>query len=213
DSSGAPGALVAVSSPLTFASTQAAGWYPLPLPSAVELPAGTYWIGEFTGPTSRVAGYRYDNVAGARAWNHNMFTSGPSNPFGAVYTDSQQISLYATYSPAVPLNTGAPAISHLAQQGQTLTEVHGGWTNSPTSFSYTGLRCSSLGEGCMAISGATAQTYGPVAGDIGRRLRVREVASNEGGGGFPATSEATAVVVPAIPAVPAIVKPPTISGT
>src|SRR5439155_8394421 len=134
DSSGAPGALVAVSSPLTFASTQAAGWYPLPLPSAVELPAGTYWIGEFTGPTSRVAGYRYDNVAGARAWNHNMFTSGPSNPFGAVYTDSQQISLYATYSPAVPLNTGAPAIVHLAQQGQTLTEVHGEWTNNPTSF-------------------------------------------------------------------------------
>ena len=130
------------------------------LPMGVdELPlSGTYWIGELTGPTSRVAGYRYDNVAGARNWNHNIFSSGPSDPFGAFYADSQQISLYATYTPAaaaaVPVNTGAPTISSVAQQGQTLTEHNGSWTNSPTSFAYRWLQCDSLGASCLPIAGA-----------------------------------------------------------
>src|SRR5207237_398941 len=59
-------------------------------------------------------------------------------------------------------------------------------------------------------SGATSQTYVPVAGDVGHMLKVAETASNAGGSGGPVTSNATAAVVP--PA-PANVKPPTITGT
>src|SRR5205807_1091946 len=98
-------------------------------------------------------------------------------------------------------NTSPPTITGTAKQGQTLTEVHGSWTNSPTSYAYQWLQCN--GEGtlasCTPISGATKQEYAPVEGDVGHKLRVEETASNAGGAGNAATSEATAVVLPAVP--------------
>jgi hypothetical protein len=37
---------------------------------------------------------------------------------------------------ATPSNVSPPTISGTAQQGQTLTETNGVWTNTPTTFSY-----------------------------------------------------------------------------
>ena len=107
DASGAPGRLLGTSAQLTFTSTSAAGWYHLTFPAPVQLAAGDYWIGEITGGTGGVAGYRYDNVAGARDWNSNTYSSGPTDPFGSFTNDNEQISLYATYTPsASPSPTG-----------------------------------------------------------------------------------------------------------
>ena len=72
-----------------------------------------------------------------------------------------------------PASETAPAITGTAQKAQTLTEVHGKWTNEPTSFTYQWLQCDSSGAGCKAIPGATAQTYVPVSADIGHALRVQ----------------------------------------
>ena len=83
--------------------------------------------------------------------------------------------------PPAPENTSLPTITGTAQQGQTLTEEHGAWTNSPTGYNYQWLRCNASGTGCSSISGATAQTYAPVAADVGHELRVQETASNAGG--------------------------------
>jgi hypothetical protein len=99
DSSGVPGSLLATSQQLTFASTSATGWYDLSLSSPVKLAAGSYWIGVITGATAGIAGFRYDNVTGARDYNSNSYAAGPTNPFGAVTTDGEQTSLYATYTP------------------------------------------------------------------------------------------------------------------
>jgi hypothetical protein len=99
DSSGAPGGLLGVSEPLTFKSTNAAGWYDLVFASPVKLAAGNYWIGVITGASSYVAGFRYDAVSGARDYNPNVYTSAPSNPFGTPSVDPEQTSLYATYVP------------------------------------------------------------------------------------------------------------------
>ena len=99
DSGGAPSALLGQTEQLTFSSTQAAGWYDLPLASPLKLAAANYWIGVITGSTSRVIGYRYDKVTGAEDFNENLFSSGPTNPFGSVRLDTRQMSLYATYSP------------------------------------------------------------------------------------------------------------------
>ena len=52
-----------------------------------------------SGATSEVAGFRYDVVSKARAWNGNTYSAGPSNPFGTVNTDGRQLSLFATYVP------------------------------------------------------------------------------------------------------------------
>src|SRR5207302_849876 len=116
----------------------------------------------------------------------------------------------AAVVPPVPTNTAPPTISGTAQQGQTLTEAHGTWTNSPTSFAYQWQQCDSEGNGCVAIPGATKQTYVPVAADVGHTLRVQETASNAGGSSAPASSVATAAVVP-LP--PSNETPPTITGT
>ncbi len=217
DASAKPGALLGVSEALTFKSTNAAGWYDLIFPAALKLAPGNYWIGAITGASSKVAGFRYDSVASSRDYNANTYTSGPTNPFGTVSTDAEQASLYATYTtqaPAPPpVSTAPPTITGTAQQGQTLSEVHGTWTNSPTGYSYEWLRCESSGSGCLAISTAKAQTYVPISADVAHTLKVQETASNEGGPGSPATSAQSAVVQALTVAPPVSTAPPTITGT
>jgi hypothetical protein len=90
-----------------------------------------------------------------------------------------------------------PTISGTAQEGQTLTEQNGAWTNAPTIFSYQWLQCNSLGASCLPIAGAAGQRYVPTAGDVGHALSVQETASNAAGAGSPATSAPTASIVPA----------------
>src|SRR5205807_3699475 len=109
----------------------------------------------------------------------------------------------------VLLEHGQPTITGTPQQGQTLTEHHGEWSNGPTSFTYEWLQCGSKGGTCSPIAGATAQTYVPAAADVGHTIRVRETASNAGGSSVPATSEATAAV---LPAAPKVLTAPTITG-
>src|SRR5271163_4957810 len=56
-----------------------------------------------------------------------------------------------------PVNTAPPTATGTAQQGQTLTEAHGSWTNGPFwNYAYQWQRCNSAGDGCSSISGATA---------------------------------------------------------
>ncbi len=112
--------------------------------------------------------------------------------------------------PPVPVDSTPPTVTGTAQQGQTLTEHHGEWTNSPTSYTYRWMRCTSTGTSCAAIGGATNQTYSPIAEDVGHELRVTETASNAGGSGSAAESKATAVVVPPVPVDSTV---PTITGT
>ncbi len=209
DNAGAPGALLGTSQQLTFTSTSAAGWYDLTFASPLKLAAGNYWIGVITGATAHVAGFRWDSVTGSRDYNANTYASGPTDPFGAVTTDSEQTSLYATYTPP-PVNKARPTISGTAQQGKTLTEAHGSWTNSPTSYAYQWQRCDSAGANCVAISGATAQAYVLVAADVGHTIAVQETASNVAGPGAAAGSAPSVVVAP--PPAPVNTAVPTISG-
>jgi hypothetical protein len=112
-----------------------------------------------------------------------------------------------------PVNSALPTITGTAALGQTLTEVHGTWTNSPISFSYQWEDCDASGANCAAISGATGQTYVVTAADETHTIRVIETASNGSGTSSPATSAQTAAVPAPAPAAPASSAPPTISGT
>src|SRR5207245_2894559 len=111
----------------------------------------------------------------------------------------------------VPVNSAPPTITGTDQQGQTLTEHHGTWTNEPTSFAYQWLQCEGSGANCKEITGATAQTYVPTSSDVGHTIAVQETASNSGGPGEPATSAPTATVA-AAPA-PVNRAPPTVPDT
>jgi hypothetical protein len=95
------------------------------------------------------------------------------------------------------VNTAPPTISGSPQQGETLTEAHGTWTNNPTSFTYQWLQCDNLGNGCLPIEGARAQSYVLASTDVGHTIRVSEEAHNEAGAGGPVESSATGVVVTA----------------
>ncbi len=143
------------------------------------------------GPGSRRA-KAYDGVAGSRAYNANTFASGPSTPFGSATKDSEQASIYATYTPtppqvAAPVNTGSPSISGTAQTGQTLTSTSGSWSESPSSFADQWQRCNATGASCSPVSGATAQTYARGSSDVGFTMRVAVTASNSAGNSGPAS--------------------------
>ena len=92
------------------------------------------------------------------------------------------------------MDASPPTISGSANRGQTLTESHGSWSNSPTGYSYQWQDCDSAANNCSPIAGATGQTYKLTATDVGHTLRVQETASNASGAGTPATSTATAAV-------------------
>ena len=54
---------------------------------------------------------------------------------------------------------GPPAIAGVAQQGQTLLEAHGDWSNGPAGYRYQWVRCDPRGNGCAPLAGANRQTY------------------------------------------------------
>ncbi len=99
-----------------------------------------------------------------------------------------------------PENTSPPTVTGFAEQGVTLTEHHGAWTGSPTSYSYQWERCGFSGGNCHPIASASAQTYTAGEADVGSTLRVRETAHNPSGPG----SADSAIVGPVASDVPAI---------
>ncbi len=203
DSGGSPGALLATGIEVIYrGNTNGSGWFDLPFASPVALSPGTYWLGFITGATTEGFGYAYDSVANSRAYNANSYASGPTNPFGSSTKDSEQASIYATYTsntpPTLPpVNTAPPIITGSAQTGQKLSASTGSWSESPSAYAYQWQRCNSAGASCSSISGATAQTYTVGSPDVGSTLRVSVIASNSAGSSTPVSSAQTAVVVQA----------------
>jgi hypothetical protein len=89
--------------------------------------------------------------------------------------------------PAVPADSGAPAISGNPAVGQTLTCSTGSWSNSPTGYSYLWKRDGS------PIAFAIQSTYQVASADAGHNLTCQVTAYNAGGAGQPATSAAVTV--------------------
>jgi len=116
----------------------------------------------------------------------------PSNTL-CIFGDGDGSILTGKGAPA-PESSTPPTIKGNTVQGETLTEHAGTWLNSPVSFGYQWQRCDSAGNNCVAIGGATAQTYILAEADIGSTIRVQETATNSAGEGPPAVSTATAVI-------------------
>jgi len=163
----------------------------------IALSTGQYDV-RFSSPEDAYVTQYYDLKTSPALADAVTVTTG--SPTGSI--DAELASL--------PVATEAPTISGTAQQGHTLTEVHGSWTGHPTEYAYQWELCNATGGECAAIFEATGQTYVPTLADAGHRLRVSEIASNVAGTGAPAVSAPTAVVLP-LP--PVNVTPPSISGT
>src|SRR4051794_7722149 len=93
--------------------------------------------------------------------------------------------------PEPPAATTAPSVAGNARRGQTLTARVGAWTNSPTAYAYQWQRL--VAAGWEDIDEATGATYVATTEDLGRRLRVAVVASNEDGSAS-AASPASATI-------------------
>ena len=110
-----------------------------------------------------------------------------------------------------PQNTSPPTISGTPQAGQVLSANPGAWSGGQITYAYQWLRCTSSGDGCVNIAGATVQTYLLTSSDVGSTVRVDVTATNSSGS-TTARSAPTAVVT-AAPVAPSNTAPPTISGT
>lgn len=108
-----------------------------------------------------------------------------------------QVTFQATGTPPianVPVAAAPPSITGAPEDGQTLTEEHGIWSNEPTSYAYQWEDCDTSGNSCSPIDGATGQTYALTPADDGHTVRVQEIAINASGPGIPVTSAPSAVV-------------------
>lgn len=111
------------------------------------------------------------------------------------YGGSTYFSFAGSYTPEIsgrdpfisPRNIVLPAITGTAQVGQILTSATGTWDP-------TGTYSRQWFTDGVAISGATAATYVPVVGDIGKVITVRVTATNNRGS-TSATSTGTAAVI------------------
>src|SRR5262249_13759783 len=137
--------------------------------------------------------------------------SPPTSPFGTPTKDSEQASIYATYTPTgAPASWGVPTVSGSPKLGRQLTASPGAWLNFPKAYTYQWLRCSPSGANCSPITLATTPSYPVVEADVESSLRVAVSASNAAGSSPPVSSPATGRV-PGRPPVDST--PPTLSGT
>jgi hypothetical protein len=118
---------------------------------------------------------------------------------------------FAAFTIQGPVNTAPPTITGTAAEGQTLTEHHGSWTGTTSSFVYQWVRCkaSVFTPSCVPISGATGPSYALTEADARSTIEVLETATNVEGASDPVGSAATAAVLTR----PANTAPPTVTGT
>lgn len=119
----------------------------------------------------------------------------PAAPTNDRMTAQVTIKVTASYevtAAAAPANIVLPAVSGVAQVGQTLTALDGEWTGGGVST----YQWQEDDSGWGNIVGATSRTYVPVVGQIGNPLRVIVTRTNSEGS-TQATSQPTADVIAA----------------
>jgi hypothetical protein len=102
-----------------------------------------------------------------------------SNGAGSATSDSAPTGAVTVPSVAPPSSVAAPVVSGSPVVGSSLTATTGSWTGAtPMTYAYQWSRCSTAGDACAPIGGATGAGYAAVAGDVGSTLRVTVTASN-----------------------------------
>jgi hypothetical protein len=89
--------------------------------------------------------------------------------------------------------TTLPTIAGTARVGGVLTVEWGVWSDQPSGYVATWLRCNANGRLCAPIGGATHPTYKPTTADAGHTL-VASVAATAAGATQSALTAATALI-------------------
>src|SRR5262249_54121749 len=94
------------------------------------------------------------------------------------------------YPTGPPLLSTPPTLVGPPEAGRLLAAVPGtGEGGKPLTFWYEWRRCDAAGANCVAITGATTETYQPLSTDVGHSLKVVVTATSDAG-------SATAVTPP-----------------
>ncbi len=132
-------------------------------------------------------------IASTTHYVKKLFTETFVNTAGVVYpyalNNRNGTAAVNPLTARVPVNTVAPAITGTAKVGMTLTVSNGTWNNSPTSYTRAW-----FADG-VVIAGATAATYVPVTGDIGKVITATVTAVKTGLTPKGVTTAPTAAVI------------------
>ena len=143
------------------------------------LRAGNYKL-EFIDYDERYTSEFFDNKA--------TLTDATVIAVAAGATASGKNASLAAFVGGPIVNTALPTVTGTPKVGETLTADPGSWAPSNVNFAYQWLANN------VAITGATSSTYVPVAGDVGKAIRVRVTASRTNYTSANATSAQTAAV-------------------
>lgn len=97
--------------------------------------------------------------------------------------------LLAVASAGVPANVFPPHIGGVVQVGSVLRWIDGVWSDPSLTYARQWFAAG------VAIAGATASTYTPVAGDVGKAITVLTTGTNPSGKAAATLSAATAAIV------------------
>lgn len=121
----------------------------------------------------------------------------------------------ATVTATPPTLTATPQIRGINMVGEELELTEGAWTGSaPITYTYEWRRCEPAGtpSSCVPIPGAVADSYTPVAADIGSALRVWVTGTNPAGSAVAITIH-TFPIVDEPHSAPGPEQVPTVTGT
>jgi GH25 family lysozyme M1 (1,4-beta-N-acetylmuramidase) len=115
-----------------------------------------------------------------------------------------------------PTPVAPPAVVGTAQAGIQLAGVAGGWGGGkPVAFTYQWSTCDAAGAGCVAVPGATLETYKPTSADVGHALTLTVTATTASGTATASSAATLAVRAGGAPGTtpPAVISPPSVTGT
>ena len=160
-------------------------------------------------------------ITGLNEGSSYTFTVLAANAVGLGPQSAETVGVVPTTPP--PVNTVEPTVVGTARQGSVLTATAGSWTFlGSTAIAWE--RCDATGANCQDVVGETSDRVRLTAAEVGSRLRVRVVGTNDSGA-TTARSGLTAVVVPrapvaitgltavVVPPAPVAITKPTIAGS
>ena len=147
--------------------------------------------GTWTGTGTVLYSYRWDRcdaagnscsqIAGAALPTYSLTSADIGKTLGLVVSAKDasgsavvDANLVGPIAPASTLaNIGRPLVAGKAAVGSQLDVTAGIWTKTPTALTYSWLRCTPAGRGCVAVPGANAASYVPAPADLGHTLVAR----------------------------------------
>ncbi len=177
------------------------------------------WIAHWTNASQPWVPAQNWNGNGWTFWQWTDCASVPGLPH---CTDGDRMNGTAPTDVAIPdYSTDPPALSTPPsvvgppEAGKLLAVVPGTWEGGkPLAFAYQWKRCDAAGGSCVAITGATQESYRPVTDDVGHALKVLTTATATSGSANAVTAPTVAVSPAGTPPSqrPTNVGPPLVDG-